>query len=127
MVMPSMTSERSALGSRVSCLRSRTSARAVGSVNTRSGSRKVCTELRPFWSSASDTNSIIVTLRPAHGELVRSRTKESETFFEPDGTGRSMRMTSGSSSSVSMSEPSTEPCRRIWSCTPVTPKSSPAM
>ena len=42
---------------------------------------KVWTALRPFWPSASLANSIIVTLRPAHGELVRSRTKESETFF----------------------------------------------
>ena len=125
--MPSATSVRKALGSRVSALRSTISARAVGSLKTRSGSRKVSTELRPFWPSASEANSITVTLRPAHGWLVRSRTKVSATFLVLPATGRSMRRTSGSSSSLSMSSPSTLPCRRICSCTPVTPKSSPAM
>src|SRR5882672_10689456 len=91
------------------------------------GRSSVETFLLPFWSSASVANSITVTLRPAQGWLVRSRTKVSATFLVLPATGRSTRMTSGSSSSLSMSAPSTLPCRRTWSCTPVTPKSSPAM
>ena len=90
--MPSATSSRKALGSRVSALRSTISARAVGSLNTRSGSRKVSTALRPFWPSASVANSITVTLSPAHGWLVRSRTKVSATFLVLPATGRSRRM-----------------------------------
>ena len=53
--------------------------------------------------------NITVTFKPAHGWLVRSRTKVSDTFLVLPATGRSRRITSGSSSLLSISSPSTLP------------------